>query len=68
MDRNDILNSIAEQIEDARLEGREEGREAERGGSSEVATIGFPLKREQSWTRYKSRQPDKHLITATLFN
>ncbi len=55
MDRNDILNSIAEQIEDARLEGREEGREAERGGSSEVATIGFPLKREQSWTRYKSR-------------
>ena len=26
MDRNDILNSMAEQIEDARQEGREEGR------------------------------------------
>ena len=35
MDRNDILNSMAEQIEDARQEGREEGREEGRAEGRE---------------------------------
>ena len=42
MDRNDILNSMAEQIEDARQEGREEG---ERNLARELLKSGVSAER-----------------------
>ena len=50
MDRNDILNSMAEQIEDARQEGREEGRaegreEGERNLARELLKSGVSAER-----------------------
>ena len=46
MDRNDILNSMAEQIEDARQEGRAEGREeGERNLAKELLKSGVSAER-----------------------